>query len=80
MISQGSKKNRRRFLLDVARGTVAAGLAAFSAILLWRRSSFTPGSDKDKHTCTNEWICGDCSRLAECFLPQALSAKKHGVR
>jgi hypothetical protein len=80
MISQGSKKNRRQFLLDVVRGSIAAGLTAFSAVLLWRRDSFTPGSDKEKHTCINAWICGECSRLADCILPQALSAKKHGIR
>jgi hypothetical protein len=80
MMLPGSNKNRRQFLLDIARGTIAAGLTAFSAVLLWRRGSFTPGSDQEKHTCINAWICGGCSRLADCFLPQALSAKKHGVR
>ena len=80
MIPPGSKKKRRQFLLDIARGTIAAGLAAFSAILLFRRGPSGSGSDRAKHTCTNQWICGGCSRLADCVLPQALSAKKHGVR
>ena len=80
MIPLESKKTRRRFLLDLTRGTIAAGLAAFSALLLSRRDSSTPGSDKDKHTCINQWICSGCFRLADCVLPQALSAREHGVR
>ena len=80
MIPPGSRKNRRQFLLDIARGTIAAGLAAFSAVLLFRRASSGSGSDRAKHTCTNQWICGDCSRLADCVLPRALSAREHGVK
>ncbi|UCF96694.1 MAG: hypothetical protein JSV89_16165 [Spirochaetaceae bacterium] len=64
-------QQRRRFLKDLVWGTMAAGLTAFTAFLFSRRG--------DEHCCTNRWICTECSRLVDCILPQALSARQHGA-
>jgi hypothetical protein len=76
-------KNRRRFLRDLGRGTMAAALAGVSAFLVSRRdrsaAAVNRGTDRRDHTCVNHWICRSCSRLADCPLPQALSAKARGV-
>ena len=76
--------NRRRFLRDLGWGAMAAGLAGVSAFLLARRdrsgAGLNQGVDRRAHACSNHWICSSCSRLADCPLPQALSARAHGVR
>lgn len=77
-------KDRRRFLRDLSWGAMAAGLAGVSAFLLARRdrpgAAGHPAVDRRAHTCSNHWICSSCSRLADCPLPQALSARAHGVK
>jgi hypothetical protein len=76
--------NRRRFLRDLGWGAMAAGLAGVSAFLLSRRNRSGaiahPAVDRRAHTCSNHWICSSCSRLADCSLPQALSARAHGLK
>ena len=77
-------KDRRRFLRDLGWGTMAAGLAGVCAFLLARRdrsgAAVHPAVDRRAHICSNHWICSGCSRLADCPLPQALSARAHGVK
>jgi len=77
-------KNRRRFLRDLGWGAMAAGLAGVSAFLLARRdrsgTAVNRGVDRREHTCSNHWICSGCPRLADCPLPQALSARARGVK
>jgi len=77
-------KDRRRFLRDLGWATMAAGLAGVSAFLLSRRkrsgAAVHPAVDSRAHTCGNHWICSSCSRLADCPLPQALSARARGVK
>lgn len=74
------KNNRRHFLLDLSRGTAAAALIAMTGFLLSRRTRGKPVINRERHTCSNQWICRDCSHLADCVLPQALSARKRGVK
>ena len=77
-------KDRRRFLRDLGWGATAAALAGASAFLLSRRNrcgeAAHPALDRRAHTCSNHWICSSCSRLSDCPLPQALSARAHGVK
>ena len=77
-------KDRRRFLQDLGWSTMAACLAGVCAFLLTRRyrsRAFSiRGVDRPAHTCSNGWICSGCSRLADCPLPQALSARAHGLK
>ena len=77
-------KNRRRFLRDLGWGTMAAALAGVSAFLLARRDrswgDVDRGRDRRDHTCSNHWICRSCSRLDDCTLPQAMSARARGVK
>jgi hypothetical protein len=75
---------RRCFLRDLGRGTIAAGLAGVSSFLLSRRDRSGAGVngqvERRDHTCVNHWICRTCARLPDCPLPQALSAREHGVK
>ena len=77
-------KNRRSFLRDLGWGTMAAALAGASAFLLSRRdrssAAANRGVDPRDHSCGNHWICSGCSHLADCPLPQALSARARGVK
>ena len=73
-------KDRRRFLQDMGRATIAGGLTAVTAFLLSRGQRSGGTVDRREHACSNHWICISCSRLAGCPLPQALSARAQGVQ
>lgn len=68
---QNRGPNRRDFMRDGFRYAVLTGLAAVSATLLHRSGGKLSGQ-----TCRNQGICSNCSVLAGCGLPQALSAKR----
>jgi hypothetical protein len=70
------ESNRRQFFIDLIRVGAATGLAAVTAVLLSRRRSRKSAFGEDPHTCSNDWICVDCTRIANCILPQALSVKQ----
>jgi hypothetical protein len=73
-------RNRRAFLHDMGWGAMAAAVAGISAYLFSRRDRSSGVSDRSKHVCSNQWICGGCSRVSDCILPQALSARSRGMR
>jgi hypothetical protein len=73
-------KDRRRFMRDLGWGALAAGLTAIGAFLLSRRERSAGTLERAQHRCSNHWICSGCSRLADCVLPQALSARARGQK
>jgi hypothetical protein len=63
----GSSVSRRAFLLMLARGLVAGSLLAVIGVLMTKHGA---------ETCQSNGICRDCTELADCGLPQALSVKQ----
>jgi len=57
---------RRDFLVTLIRGLVAGSLLAVIGTLVAKHG---------RETCAANGICRDCSALAQCGLPQALSVK-----
>jgi hypothetical protein len=61
--------DRRTFFKNVARWSLAGGMAA-AAVVAWRRRPIS------EPACVNEGVCRGCPAYTGCGLPQALSAKK----
>lgn len=64
-------KNRREFIKNLGRLSMAGGLLGTAAHLSQRE----PAVDKSLHICINQGICSGCKAFEGCGLPQALSAK-----
>ena len=63
--------DRRRWMIDLTRGSVLAGLGLLSAGLLARQAG----------SCLSVSLpCHDCTLLAACELPRAESAKQDSQR
>jgi hypothetical protein len=65
-------QTRRTFLINLARGALAAGLALLGFKLVG--SSFF--RKKGGQSCTSDFICSRCSAYPSCGLPPALSRKR----
>jgi len=69
---------RRGFFPAAARWGVLAALGALVATLSLGRRKHGNAAEGEK--CIHRGICRGCRAFAECGLPQALSAKRAGVK
>ncbi|MCX6272858.1 MAG: 4Fe-4S binding protein [Bacteroidetes bacterium] len=58
--------DRREFFKTFMRGSILAGIAAVSGILIFR-----PG--KEEEDCDYHFTCGSCPKLNDCTLPRAIA-------
>ena len=77
-----TKQNRRELLRSWGRNISLAGLGSLAGVLL-RRNYLNAGSTKNgnlngtKEKCINRSICRGCRIYDDCYLPTALSVKRH---
>jgi hypothetical protein len=62
--------NRRDFIKTSTRGLILGGLTLMTGVLLFREES--QGEDR----CNFDFVCGNCSKLKGCKLPEATDYKK----
>lgn len=60
--------DRRNFILNIARGTLAAILVAVGIDLLLR--------EEDENKCELDFICKNCKEAKSCILPEAIEFRK----
>jgi hypothetical protein len=65
MSTNNEQQNRRQWFKAATRWAVLGGCAVGSAVLLTREGN-----------CRPDMACNDCGKLANCDLPQAVSAKR----
>lgn len=68
-MSNDYNESRRHFFRAVARGLLLGASAAGIFGLIW----------KNGERCTGGGICRGCADFDACGLPQALSAREHGI-
>jgi hypothetical protein len=68
------QRSRREFLRGLARGAAGAALAGGAAALVARGQVLPP------QECANQGLCRRCPVYDGCGLPQALSARREGMR
>ncbi len=68
-------QGRREFFRSIGRNLAFGAIAAVSAALSVRSRS----SDR-REKCINQGICRGCPALDDCRLPQALSARRAGMK
>ncbi|MBT7826072.1 MAG: hypothetical protein HN600_05715 [Bacteroidetes bacterium] len=57
--------NRRKFINNITRGGLLAGLATMSSVFLIRNK-------KNQNTqCSYEFVCRNCKKIDNCILPEA---------
>ena len=65
--------SRREFFRSLSRYALLSGLAAGAAVVVGRRAG------AGGQTCDRGGICRGCPAFTDCGLPQALSARQHGM-
>ncbi len=65
--------DRRGFIKNAGRGSLLAGLAAITGILISRQQVVR---DQD---CSNGFQCKNCRKLTDCELPEATQNRDHGT-
>ncbi len=71
-------RTRREFLRGIGRGMALSAVACAAAALAARRNS--GGARLKGQTCVNNGVCRGCAAFSDCCLPQALSAKRAGMK
>ena len=65
-----NQTSRRELMHSLGRGALLIGLAAVSVFTVSQKNR---SADE---TCSNNFICRNCTALTKCRLPQALSLKQ----
>ena len=68
---RNKRESRREFIKNITRAALAACISGAGLFLVAHKRVLYTG----EHTCSNRWICRGCSKLEDCILPQALSAR-----
>ena len=62
--------DRRKFLASIGRGTILAGLASVTGVLIHKRAKVT-------EPCNFDFICNNCNELKSCKQPEAIIFKRN---
>jgi hypothetical protein len=74
--NESASLDRRAFFKNVARWSLAGGMAAAVVGATVRARDVASSGASGESPCVNEGICRGCPVFTGCGLPQALSAKK----